>query len=45
MATLCPALLEAIRKADPYVDFASYDTNGDGRLQNNEIPLGFVVAG
>lgn len=39
------AFVEALRAADPYVDFASYDTNGDGSLQKNEIALGFIVAG
>ena len=45
MDTLGPALLEALREADPYVDFASYDTDGDGSLQNNEMALGFIIAG
>jgi hypothetical protein len=31
--------------ADEYVDFASYDTNRDGKLSPNEIAIGFIVAG
>ena len=36
---------DAITAADEYVDFASYDTNRDGKLSPNEIALGFIVAG
>ncbi|MCR5041722.1 MAG: M6 family metalloprotease domain-containing protein, partial [Clostridia bacterium] len=35
----------AINAADAYVDFASYDADGDGVIENNELALGLVVAG
>ncbi|MBQ7598960.1 MAG: M6 family metalloprotease domain-containing protein [Clostridia bacterium] len=38
-------LIDAASAADPYVDFASYDKNGDGAITNNELALAFVVAG
>ena len=38
-------LKEAILKADDYVDFASFDANGDGELTNDEFALAVVVAG
>ena len=31
--------------ADPYVDFASYDADGDGKLDTNELAIAFVIAG
>ncbi|MGX8728183.1 MAG: immune inhibitor A domain-containing protein, partial [Lachnospiraceae bacterium] len=36
---------DAILAAGAYIDFASYDTNADGRIQTNELALGFVVTG
>ncbi|MCR4668563.1 MAG: cell wall-binding repeat-containing protein [Clostridia bacterium] len=45
MSNYCSALVDAIRKADDYVDFASFDKNDDGRLTTDEIALGVVVAG
>ncbi|TPG19331.1 M6 family metalloprotease domain-containing protein [Pedococcus bigeumensis] len=36
---------DAILAADPYVNFASYDTNGDGNLQPSELHLTVIVAG
>ena len=35
----------AILMADYYVNFAQYDANGNGAIENNEMALGFVVAG
>lgn len=31
--------------ADSYVDFASYDTDGDGKIETNELAIAFVIAG
>ena len=39
------AFIQAVNLADAYVDFASYDKNGDGVVSNNELALAFVVAG
>lgn len=39
------AFSEALAQADHYVDFASYDSNGDGLIQTSELALCFVVAG
>lgn len=39
------ALIQAVQAAEPYVDFASYDKNGDGEIANNELALGLVFAG
>ena len=36
---------EAIELASEYVDFSIYDADGDGVIGNNELALGFVVAG
>ena len=35
----------AVNAADSYVDFSTYDYNGNGKVENNEMALGFVVAG
>ena len=43
--SLARALTEAIERADAAVDFASFDLNGNGFIENNELALGFVVAG
>lgn len=44
--TLLEAYLkEALVRADPYVNFAAYDTNADGRIRGNELTVLFVVAG
>lgn len=45
MAYYVECLLEAIKEADKYVDFASFDKNGDGELTTDEIALGVVCAG
>ena len=42
---LARALIAAIGKADAYVDFASFDANEDGTITNNELAIGFIVAG
>lgn len=39
------AMALALNEAEKYVDFEKYDSNGDGKLQNSEIALGFVIAG
>ena len=44
-ATFAAVLSSAVMEADRYVDFASYDANGNGKLENNEIAIGFVIAG
>lgn len=38
-------LRKAVDKADAYVDFSQYDADSDGTIENNEMALGFVVAG
>ena len=43
--TLFPALSEALKEADSYVDFASFDKNGDGTIQKSELALCFQIAG
>ena len=35
----------AITAADPYIDYASYDTNGDGAIQPNELHVTVIAAG
>ncbi len=36
---------DAIAAADPYVDFASYDVNGDGYVDSNELAIVIIPAG
>ncbi|KJU86254.1 M6 family metalloprotease domain-containing protein [Candidatus Magnetobacterium bavaricum] len=36
---------DAILAADPYVDFASYDTNHDGYVDSSELAVVVIVAG
>ncbi|MBR3053177.1 MAG: cell wall-binding repeat-containing protein [Firmicutes bacterium] len=38
-------LVDAVKKADEYVDFASFDADGNGELTNDEFALAVVVAG
>lgn len=38
-------LSEGLKAAEPYVDFASFDTNGNGTLENDEVGICFVIAG
>jgi M6 family metalloprotease-like protein len=44
-ALLQPYLKQALVLANPYVNFAAYDTNGDGEIQRDELNVLFVVAG
>ena len=39
------AMIAAIEAADAYVDFASFDADGNGRISENELAVGFVFAG
>lgn len=39
------AFKEAIEMAGQYVDYAKYDTNGNGMIETNELSVGIVVAG
>ncbi|MBR3052846.1 MAG: cell wall-binding repeat-containing protein [Firmicutes bacterium] len=45
MANYVSALVDALGKADKYVDFSAFDKNGDGELTNDEFALSVVVAG
>ncbi|WP_217593199.1 carbohydrate binding domain-containing protein [Cohnella sp. GbtcB17] len=36
---------EALVAADPYVNFAGYDSNGDGYIQNDELRIVTILAG
>ncbi|AUX42299.1 hypothetical protein SOCE26_037290 [Sorangium cellulosum] len=38
-------LKEALVMANPFVNFASFDTNADGKVRGNELNVVFVVAG
>ncbi|WP_437872562.1 M6 family metalloprotease domain-containing protein [Sorangium sp. So ce363] len=38
-------LKEALVLADPFVNFASYDTNADGKVRGDELNTVFIVAG
>ena len=42
---LAKDIADAIHKADNYIDFSRYDSNGDGALQTNELAIVLVVAG
>ncbi|MBQ1406525.1 MAG: M6 family metalloprotease domain-containing protein [Eubacterium sp.] len=39
------ALSAAISAASAYMDFSAYDSNNDGKIDNSELAVGFVVAG
>ena len=39
------AFSSALSLAAKYMDFSAYDSNGDGVIQNEELAVGFVVAG
>ena len=39
------ALSEAVSKADGYVDLGQYDNNENGKIETNELALGFIIAG
>ena len=36
---------DAVRAADPYVNYAAYDSNGDGFLSSRELHVTVIVAG
>ena len=36
---------DAILAANPYVDFAAYDTNGDGSIESRELHITVIAAG
>ena len=38
-------VIDAVTAADPYVDFAAFDANGDGVLDTDELHLAVVLAG
>lgn len=40
-----PIIRDAIKAADPYVNYASYDTNGDGTVDSSELHINVVMAG
>ncbi|WP_155798465.1 M6 family metalloprotease domain-containing protein [Sorangium cellulosum] len=44
-ALLQPYLKEALVMANPFVNFASFDANGDGKVRGDELNVIFVVAG
>jgi M6 family metalloprotease-like protein len=43
--SLTEALIAAVNAADGSVDFAAYDTDGNGEITTDELALGFVFAG
>ena len=43
--SLAEALIAAIGQADAVVDFASFDADENGRITENELAVGFVIAG
>ena len=40
-----PWFVDALGKADPYIDFSSYDADSDGKLSKKELQVMFLVAG
>ena len=36
---------EAIEQAGSYIDFAAFDADGSGTIENTELAIGFIVAG
>ncbi|MFC5700259.1 carbohydrate binding domain-containing protein [Cohnella faecalis] len=36
---------DALTAANPYIDYASYDTNGDGYIANDELQIVTILAG
>jgi len=45
MDTLNDSLIEALKQASQYIDFSKYDKNKDGKIANNELGVGFILAG
>ena len=39
------AFAKALHIAGEYMDFRAYDSNGNGKIENGELAVGFVVAG
>ena len=37
--------IQALEFADPYIDYASYDTDSDGYIRDSELQVMFLVAG
>lgn len=44
-ANMLRALKEAIEKAGDFIDYKSFDTNGNGMIDTQELAIGIVVAG
>lgn len=40
-----PAIASAIQAADPFVDYAAYDTNRDGQITPDELHITVIAAG
>ena len=40
-----PWFTDALKKADPYIDFSKYDNDSDGHLSKSELQVMFLVAG
>ncbi len=38
-------LITAAEKADPYIDYSQYDSDGNGKISRDELQLMFLVAG
>ncbi|MEI5990207.1 hypothetical protein A5881_001700 [Enterococcus termitis] len=38
-------VIEALKKANDYIDFASYDTNGNDVIEQNELHIMTIIAG
>ena len=45
MDTIDASIIRAIEKAGEYIDFARYDTNHNKIVENNELGVGFILAG
>ena len=44
-AALEAALVDALEKADAYIDFSKYDNDHSGVIENNELGVSFILAG
>ena len=45
VGSMMEAFVGAINESDKYINYAQYDADGDGFIENNEMALGFVVSG
>ena len=45
MGTIDQSLIAALDKADEYIDFSKYDRNDNKKIENNELGVGFILAG